>query len=246
MHQVRISLDHEIKIMVILKTYPDKHGVYLRQVILPFGQDFIELDFCLKGEYDMKKTILITVSIICTVLLIGYICITFIVLPVNSKNRTLTILNDGGGVFLRKITLTYCADDGSTDSYILDLIVEPRYQIPQEYEIPREESESLKLIVDCSYGESFSIECDDAQELYEDGLLIYTTSDLDTTIEIDGVVDYDRYICFKSGRAQKTFVDKAGSLGFVAVDSSPKLKMIQKEWKGYSRVPYDENKWVKQ
>lgn len=138
MHQVRISLDHEIKIMVILKTYPDKHGVYLRQVILPFGQDFIELDFCLKGEYD------------------------------------------------------------------------------------------------------------DAQELYEDGLLIYTTSDFDTTIEIDGVVDYDRYICFKSGRAQKTFVDKAGSLGFVAVDSSPKLKMIQKEWKGYSRVPYDENKWVKQ
>lgn len=190
----------------------------------------------------MKKAVIIIIGIICLLLLIGYISITFVILPVNSVCNKLLLLNHGGP-YMNQITLNHYINDRSINSYILDLIVEPRYQIPQEYEIPQLENGSVEIIVDCVYDESFFLKYDDAKELYENGLLIYTMSDFNTTIEIDGIVSYDRYMYFRSGKNQKTFVQKAGTTEWIVVDDPPKLKKFEREWKGYSPIPYEENRW---
>ena len=193
----------------------------------------------------MKKIILKIIGVICMILLIAYFCLTYVVLPVNSSNKMLTILNQYG-VAMRKITLVNYTKDELVSSYVLNLTVEPRLQIPQKYDIPQPDGGSIKIFVDCLYGETFSVEYDNADELYENGLLIYTITDLDTTIEIDGIVYQDRYICFKSGENQIAFVERAGSSEWQTVYDLPKLNRIEKKWMGYSPIPYDENQWVKQ
>ena len=191
----------------------------------------------------MKKRTLFLIGIACIILVLVYKIFGIAVLPVKSSNLKLTIIHYGGPN-LESITLRQYIDDRYVRSYFLDLIIDPRYQIPQKYELPQLVDGSVKLIVKCSQDDPFEIDYENAFDLYQNGLLIYTTSDFNTTIEVDGVVDYDRYIYFKSGDDQIVYVQKVGTIEWTRADNPPPLKRFTRKWWGYSPIDYEENKWT--
>jgi hypothetical protein len=168
-----------------------------------------------------------------------------VILPTESSGNKLTVVNDGGPP-IKSITLKHYADGKNTENYRLELAIEPRYQQPQKYELPSFEDGSIKAVVEC--GESYVFENDyqDARDLYKNGLLLYTASDIGTTVEINGSVSYDRYIYFNSGKNKTAFVQKAGVSEWSAADNAPRLKKINKAGMGYSPIYYGwrENEWV--
>jgi hypothetical protein len=168
-----------------------------------------------------------------------------VILPTESSGNDLTVVNDGG-MPIKSITLKHYANGKNTENYRLELIIEPRYQQPQKYELPSFEDGSIKAVVECGENYVFENDYQDARDLYKNGLLLYTASDIETTVEINGSVSYDRYIYFKSGKNKTAFVQKAGVSEWSAADNAPRLKKINKAGMGYSPIYYGwrENEWV--
>ena len=174
-----------------------------------------------------------------------YIYIPWIILPTESSPHMLTLAYYGG-VPIQQVTLKHYVNDVHINDYLLELKVELRNQLPHKYKLPQLTEGSVE--VDMKSSENFHITTiyPTAQDLYDNGLLIYSTQDGSSHITIDGYVCYDQYVYFRSGKNKTCFCEKAGDKEWVSITNYPKPKKIVRKDVGYSPLYYGwkENDWV--
>lgn len=197
-----------------------------------------------------KRKIMIPFFIgICIISLVYYTFRDYIILPINSYRHTLTLLqwNYYTGS-LQSVILEHYINNELVKSYELKLNKALEPQVPQEYEIPKLTEGKVKVIAEYE-NRCFDVEYQEAYQIYKNGLLIRNEADHSSATEIDGIVDLNYYVYFKSGKNQTVFSHKVGEVEWMKDNKPPKLKRFVCEEIGYYPVYTgwkEKNKWVMQ
>jgi hypothetical protein len=156
-----------------------------------------------------------------------------------------------GSLSTNRITLRHYVNGVHVSDYVLELKIGLRHQQPQSYDLPQLNEGMVEVNVELvngmhKYNSSFTINYDKASNLYEKGLLIYTTDDYNSNTTIGDFIYYDRYIYFKSGEDETSYFEKAGSSEWSLITDAPQPKRFTRKEMGYSSLYYGwkENKWV--
>lgn len=195
------------------------------------------------------KIILIACGVGVLLILIAICNNLWIILPTESSPHTLTFVNYGG-CYIDRVTIRHYVNEVHINDYVLELKIGVRYQHSQSYELPQlnegmiEVNLELMDRADRNDG-TITINYDKASDLYEKGLLIYTTTDYKSNIAIGDFAYYDQYVYFISGKEKTSYFEKAGSSEWSLTTDSPKLKKFTREEMGYSTFYYGwkENEW---
>lgn len=153
----------------------------------------------------------------------------WVILPVKSTPHTLTLVKYGGS-WIQKVTLKHYVSDDVVCDYVLKLDVPLGEQVPQEYELPMVKKGRIEIRVEfddavlADGNKQIKVTYDNADSLYEKGVLIYSEGNLAETHTIDGYVYYDQYMHFISGEEQVTHKETAGELKWKPVNNAPKPK----------------------
>ena len=175
------------------------------------------------------------------------------ILPTESTPGKLTIVKYGGPS-IRKITVKYVTEDNVVKRYVLKLNISLASQIPQEYELPLIEGERVELSVDFEDGvladndKVLTVIYDNADVIYNSGMLIYSAGDLEEKITIDRLIYYNQYIHFVSGNKKISYIEPAGESEWEEKKDLPKPKSKTPIYKNSYFPNHDyrwkeENKW---
>lgn len=195
----------------------------------------------------MKIILVLCCIVVPVISLLCYIYFPWVSLPTKSLPHTLTLVHNGMPS-IERVTLKHYVDGVHVNDYILDLNVEIRYQTSQSYELPQFNEGMVEVDVGLTYEDtSLTMSFEDTHNLYESGLLVYTTEIPESHITIDGFVYYDEYVyLIASGNDKVCYFKEAGSTEWVAETNVPRPERFVREWMGYSPLYYGwkENEWV--
>ncbi len=209
----------------------------------------------------IKKRIILLISItvvfMLVVLVAFYIKVSmsspWAILPTESTPSKLTIVKYGGPD-IRKIIVKHITKDNVVKSHVLELNVSLASQIPQEYELPLIKGGRVEISVDFEDGvladndKVLTVTYEDADEVYNSGILIYSAGDLGKKITIDGLVYYNQYLHFISGNKKISYIEPAGGSEWEERNDLPKPKSKTPTYKNSYFPNYDsgwreKNKW---
>lgn len=197
-----------------------------------------------------KKIILITAMVFFAFLIslmILFFCYWYLVFfPTNSSTRTLTIANNGG-FSIENVTLSCYSGDEHICDYVLEITNYIGLQNVAKYDLPVILNERLELKIDMGRNGILAIDCENASEIYESGVLIYLK--YRPSVKIGNSTYTDGYVWFISGK-NKTCYSKEALLPrekaeWIVEPNAAKPEWVAKAWMGY--VPANngnENIWV--
>ena len=200
-----------------------------------------------------KKRIVIVVS--ACVIVIFSLCIaiyltTWTILPIKSSPHELTVvLYNGFNPNKPVITLSHYEDGVHIADYTLTIETGVHILEPQSYELPEIITGSLELNVKLKSNiyADFTITFDSAEELYENGLLIYLTDNDSEYAVVGGIGRYDRYVYFISGEDEMCYFRGRYASEWECITDAPAPKRLKRE----PPMPYvtnycgwKENEWV--
>ena len=196
------------------------------------------------------------ILIVCGVgILLTFIAIWYnpwIILPTKSSSNILTLVKYGYPR-LNRITMRRYVNDVPINDYTLDLKIDLRIQQPQKYKLPKVNEGSVEINIELEDGvihensNVLTINYAQASDLYNQGLLVFLTTDYASIAYIGGFVYYDQYVYFISGEERTYYYQKAGSSEWSLITDAPQLKRFTREEMGYSPHRYGlwkENEWV--
>jgi len=148
-----------------------------------------------------------------------------------------------------KVTLRYYVNNVHTNDYVLELKGELWDRKPQTYELPQLQEGRVEVDVELDDKVSIppesictlTINYENAQNLYEKGVLIYFSTDLYSRTTIGRFVYYDQYVHFISGANRISYIEKAGPPNWSIIIDAPSPKKITPEGNFY--FPYDDSDW---
>lgn len=185
------------------------------------------------------------------ILVICYMCVSWIILPTKSTPAMLTIV-DYSTSKLKQITMKHYVNDELVNKYVLELKIGVRSQTSQKYRIPEVREGMIEFEIKVDDGmiagdeSTFLTVKYNTNDLYKDGLLIYLSTIFNSAITINGLVYCDQYIYFISGKERIYFFEKAGESQWLHVSNAPKPKWLVRAEISYSPFYYGwkENKWI--
>ncbi|MDR2598906.1 MAG: hypothetical protein LBC73_01355 [Oscillospiraceae bacterium] len=183
-----------------------------------------------------------------------------VIYPVKSTPQELTIVLYRG-FFPNSPIITLRHYIGNLHIADYNLVIENgiRTEESQNYRLPEFEEGVIEIYIDLrdkmdSRSTPISLIYDNAEELYQRGLLIYITTDgsggLSIVDDNNFVVEhvYDRYVHFVSGKDKKCFLKEAYSTEWVLTSNAPSLKRLPAKYSGPQLPPYysgwRENDWI--
>lgn len=200
--------------------------------------------------FKLKKVFKILGSIILVLVTIFlcYIYFPWVILPVQSRHKTITLV-ECGGPYIRKVSISHYINDIHENDYTLD--TELRIQQPQYYRLPKLNVGKATINIELEDGMNgeyitFPLNYEDASDMYKKGILIYSTANYKSSITIDGFVYNDQYVYIISGKEKACHFKKAGLSEWKQINDFSMLKVFAKEQMGYTPL-YDEwkqNKWI--
>ncbi|MDR2589619.1 MAG: hypothetical protein LBC71_01330 [Oscillospiraceae bacterium] len=208
------------------------------------------------------KIIILTLVMIIILIPLGFVIKKLyfpVIYPVKSTPQELTIvLYRGFHHNSPIITLRHYIGDLHIADYTLVIENGIGAEETQNYRLPRFEEGTVEINIDLrdrmdSRSTPISLIYDNAEELYQRGLLIYITTDGsgrsivdDNNLVIEHV--YDRYVHFVSGQDRKCFLKEKYSSEWVLTSNAPSLKRLPAKYSGPQLPPYysgwRENEWI--
>lgn len=179
----------------------------------------------------------------------------YIALPTTSNPNKLTLIKDGYPS-INKITMQHYIDDEIVDIYELNLKVGLRNMQPQEYLLLNLTEGKIEISIELDDGMTYGsnkitiVKWNDASKnLYDNGLLIFLTTDFNSKIYIDDCVYYNQYIYIISKKDSICYIKQAGKSEWIPTESAPSLRRLAKKHNtSYITVDYnwkEENQWIK-
>lgn len=192
----------------------------------------------------MQKVVtgIFLISIVIITVMLVYFS-DWVILPTKSFSKMLTVVCCGY-TDPERITLRHYVDDVCINNYILEFKVLADDQHAQFYQLPKLSEGRVTVTVEISDDNFFIVNYEEARNLYKNGLLLYTSTDTGSNVTINGLVYYDEYVYFISGKNKISYM-KTRDKNWLPVKDTPHINVFQKKEKFYMVDDYKwkENKW---
>lgn len=201
----------------------------------------------------MKRRVKIVLILVSSTILIFaclfYLYLHWVIVPINSSSRMLTLVKYGTPRPKRIILRNYVADKLIND-YELELKESLHYQLPQSYQLPKLKDGTIEVLVEF-YNDGvdsvLKINYKNANVLYKSGLLLYFYTDFFSNTTPDDSFSHGSYVYFISGNERISYGAKSGFSNWVPMINAPSPKRFTRVGMEYAPL-FDsnwkeENKW---